>query len=1055
MTDETLDQFDFEGARQASLPSSPQLVGYQLRQQLGEGSFGSVWEGVQLSTGQAVAIKVLRASFRSLERELLRLRQVAEHPYVVNLLDANLQHQPPFLVMPLLSQSLARVEAVPLEQIVTWFEQAASALHYIHSRGLLHCDLKPANLLLDSHQNLRVADFGQALLQDEAEGKLGTLFYMPAEQAMGDPAPVPNVSWDIYALGATFYHLLCRRLPRENQQLRDSLQDSSESLKVLTTYHRQLWDTPLQKVRALNPGVDPELASIVEHCLESRPEDRYPDMGSILADLERRRHHRPLRCRKPTPSYLAERFFKRHSLSVAIAALAGLLLVGGTVVSYREILSQRNQARLQAYQARETLAQTYFQQAARSQGSEALFHLARALECSPESPQAWLRSLALHLHLQTTPQLVSQRVFNESPIEALQLPNLPDWAVTDHFLSHNLLLPGKLETPLARALPGNLGLHLSQEGSTVALRQPNGIQLFHRGEAGSFIARPQARWFRLDPAGDQLVVVNPGRPEGRELEVFRGGARTSSARLPLAYSWTQSTISQDGRWLAGGGPNLGLECLQLSPLRRSFVHSDWTDFEQIAFDADSSQLQVLRSGGLLLLDPQSGRTLEQLHPLPEGTGNFAVASKKSWVALGSPRGWVRLFGQGLKYPYAQVHCGQSVAWVGLQEDQLLALAAPPDDPEQGTFWTWQLPERGQTPVPGGYCYAGEEFILFGDSRQCKVLDPKSHPQWLTLERPLPAQPGQAQWVGQELWVAAESRQLLRFRRQDGKFLGEHNFPQAIRSFRPDGKAVLLSEDGRNWSEVSLKGGQVLRQTSGLPAPLEQPQYSPDGHSLVALERHRRKLHRLFADEPARYLAPKPIQHFHFDPTGKSLWISYGQAGEAGATLIFRLDDPEVCFRVPHADQVLGAQAGPKPETLLSLSRDGSAVLWDLKSQKPLKIYRGHSPLMHGRFSPDGNLLVTTSPGQARLWDVASALPLSPPLPNDDSFLPCFTAEQGLITLTEGRYRRWSLNAPDWEDPAAEVRRVTGLHPPESAWHGAEPDLLAPLKIVRSEVYEDE
>ena len=141
MEDLTLQQTDLQGARKASLESTPipELPGYELRRKLGEGSFGQVWAGVQSSTGQSVALKLLRSAGPDLEREVERLRQVSQHPYVVSLLDANLGHNPPFLVMPLLERSLATMIGstqdhpnLAVERIVTWLEQTATALQYVH-----------------------------------------------------------------------------------------------------------------------------------------------------------------------------------------------------------------------------------------------------------------------------------------------------------------------------------------------------------------------------------------------------------------------------------------------------------------------------------------------------------------------------------------------------------------------------------------------------------------------------------------------------------------------------------------------------------------------------------------------------------------------------------------------------------------------------------------------------------------------------------------------------------------------------------------------------------
>src|SRR4029450_13735168 len=90
---------------------------------------------------------------------------------------------------------------LPPEQALTFFREIAEALAYVHSKGILHCDLKPANVLLNSRDQIRLADFGQAQLASELKPSLGTFFYMAPEQAQITPQP-PDTRWGVYALGA-------------------------------------------------------------------------------------------------------------------------------------------------------------------------------------------------------------------------------------------------------------------------------------------------------------------------------------------------------------------------------------------------------------------------------------------------------------------------------------------------------------------------------------------------------------------------------------------------------------------------------------------------------------------------------------------------------------------------------------------------------------------------------------------------------------------------------------------------------------------------------------
>lgn len=191
----------------------PQVEGYVLEELRGRGTFGEVWAGRQVSSGQKVAVKLFRAragaSWTYFRAEVERHSLVAEHPNIVTLLDADLEADPPFFAMNLYPGSLSASDP---KTVVKWMEQIARALRHTHQRGLLHCDLKPSNVLLDVEGQAQLADFGQAVLRTEDTRSLGSLGFMDPEQA--EAGAVPDVRWDVYALGATAYYLLSGQRPR-------------------------------------------------------------------------------------------------------------------------------------------------------------------------------------------------------------------------------------------------------------------------------------------------------------------------------------------------------------------------------------------------------------------------------------------------------------------------------------------------------------------------------------------------------------------------------------------------------------------------------------------------------------------------------------------------------------------------------------------------------------------------------------------------------------------------------------------------------------------------
>ncbi|MCE7872287.1 serine/threonine protein kinase [bacterium CPR1] len=318
-----------------STPAAP--PGYSLKCRLGVGSFGEVWAAVQLRTDQHVAIKFFRRAgldIDYLKLEVARLRQVASHRFVVSLLDADLEHDPPFYVMPLLDRSLEDELRPSLKTAVGWIQQLALALRHLHDKGVLHCDLKPSNVLLDEEKAVRLSDFGQSRSRNEKSAAFGTLGFMPPEQVRDEAEP--GVSWDVYSFGATCYAVLTERYPRLSQEDQTSLRSSNSTLEQLDLYKNLLDSRPLTPVRELRSEVDPELACILECCLRLDPLSRTPSMHEVVEDLQRWQAREPLLCRRPwTRSYRLERFLARPLVALSLLLLAFFPLFVNTYLTLK------------------------------------------------------------------------------------------------------------------------------------------------------------------------------------------------------------------------------------------------------------------------------------------------------------------------------------------------------------------------------------------------------------------------------------------------------------------------------------------------------------------------------------------------------------------------------------------------------------------------------------------------------------------------------------------------------------------------------------------------
>jgi hypothetical protein len=294
-----------QAAQRLSMKSSQpptEVPGYRIERLLGQGAFGQVWVGTNLNTGRQVAIKFYlhRAGVTwSLSREVKHLVTMSANRHIVQVLEVGWESDPPYYVMEYmengsLEELLRREGSLRVSNAVSMITDIARGLNHSHGKGVLHCDLKPANILLDHELRPRLADFGQSRLSNESAPALGTLYYMAPEQA--DLTGAPDARWDVYGLGAILYCMLTGEPPYRSETQLKQIDSAGNLSERLDRYRQAIYTAPPLKGLQRLAGVDRSLVQILQRCLAREPERRFANVQQVLEALTDRQ---ALRSRRP------------------------------------------------------------------------------------------------------------------------------------------------------------------------------------------------------------------------------------------------------------------------------------------------------------------------------------------------------------------------------------------------------------------------------------------------------------------------------------------------------------------------------------------------------------------------------------------------------------------------------------------------------------------------------------------------------------------------------------------------------------------------------------
>jgi WD40 repeat protein len=980
------------------------LEAYRLLEALGRGATGHVYKAHDADLDRLVAIKVLKpelaadpAGRAAFEREA-RAAAAVRHDHVVTIHQVGCIPGPdlPYLVMEYidgepLSARLRREGPLPPAEAARLVRDAAAGLAHAHRRGLVHRDVKPANLLVEAGTGrVKVTDFGLACAVAphaarpgaSAGAVVGTPAYMSPEQ-IRTPGRVDARS-DVYSLGVVLYELLLGEPP-----FRGSLPRTL----------RHAAQTPPVPPRLCDPALPPGLERIVLTCLAKDPAERYQTADDLVADLDRWLAGEEAHARPAGPVVRLGRWCRRHP-ALVLLVLGPWFLVLALALALRSkdqelgikdqgLKSRGQQEQILRAQMALDRGQTLCEQGEIGQG---MLWFAHSLELAPRDADDVRTAAKLQLAVWRR-QLHGLRAVlpHEGPVYAVAFS--PDgrtlftgctgetarlWDAT----TGKLLVASPPQTmPVTDA-------RFSPDGSAVLMRrESSAAALWFTGESDrriEFVAPDHSRATAIAFSPDGRTVLTADQDQvARLFEAATGRLLGCLFRHPPGVA--ALAFTPDGQVVLAGGTD-GI-------VRRWHV-ADGTPAEPLLTHPGPITDLAVRSDGRAVL-----------------TGGKDHTARLWDLATGAPLGlpfWHKdkVYAVAFRPDGRAVLTGSKDRTARLWEAETSKPLGPPLS-HPGVVHDVAFSPDARTVLTG---------CDDGNARLWDIAHPETMDRGLAHDRPVNAAAFAPD--GRELLLAEEGGNIHRLDGDGTTIRGLFRRGPAVGTiaFSPDGRTVLLGSRDRSVLLVRADTSAPL----GLPLLHREQVYavtfSPDGRTaLTGGEDRVARLWDVATGRPLGTFGPHggAVTAVAFHPDGRVVatgcWDGTAQLWE---TATFQ----PLGEALHHGGAVTSVAFRPDGRTLLTASRDATAQQWDVTTRRPVGQPLVHDqPIRSAAFSPDGRTILTGGEDQvARWWEAATGRPLGLPLRQAAPVHAVVFAPNGrfaLLTSDRGPAHRWEVPQP--------------------------------------------